>query len=370
MYDEKRPRNRIIIEGLRKSGIDVAECHYPLWGGVEDKSRIRSFWRIAGLCVSLFFGYVVLCVKYLFIGSHDAVIVGYLGHLDMFIARPLAFLRKKPLFFNAFISLYDTVVSDRKLIAQNHPLAGICRFLDRQSCRFAGKVLLDTESHIEYFNDTFKIPKNKCARVFVGAEEEVFSPSGEDKKAFGRDCFSVLFYGQYVPLQGAVFIVYAAKLIEHHAEIRFTFIGRGQEYESVRQKAENFHLRNIEWIEWVPYRSLAAHIQRADICLGIFGDTGKAKRVIPNKAFQVIAMKRPLITGDSPAARELFTDKENALLCPMADPKALSEAILTLKDDALLRQGIAEKGHILFRERCSTKAIGDAVSRILREGMR
>jgi len=36
-YDLNYSRNRILIEGLERNGIDVVECHVPLWQGTSDK---------------------------------------------------------------------------------------------------------------------------------------------------------------------------------------------------------------------------------------------------------------------------------------------------------------------------------------------
>src|SRR3989337_2608177 len=94
-YDRNRPRNRNIINGLKKNNIDVIECHYSPWGKIEDKSTIQG-------------GLLKFMVLIRFI-------VAYLGHIDMLIAKPIVMLRKKPLIFDAFLSLYDTVVNDRKL---------------------------------------------------------------------------------------------------------------------------------------------------------------------------------------------------------------------------------------------------------------
>ncbi len=58
-------------------------------------------------------------------------------------------------------------------------------------------------------------------------------------------------------------------------------------------------------IPWVDYDTLHQHIADADVCLGIFGTSAKAANAIPNKAYQILAVGRPLVTRDSPAIREL-----------------------------------------------------------------
>lgn len=108
----------------------------------------------------------------------------------------------------------------------------------------------------------------------------------------------------------------------------------------------------------VPQQELPDRIRKADICLGIFGDTDKAARVIPNKVYEAIAMRKAVISADTPAIRELFTDRENILLCKRADPRSLADAILELCHNADLRHRIAEGGYRLFQERATPEKIG------------
>jgi len=78
-------------------------------------------------------------------------------------------------------------------------------------------------------------------------------------------------------------------------------------------------------------------------------------------------MAKPVITGDSPAAREALVDGENALLCEMGNAQALAQAILLLKRDRALREKIAQAGYASFLQRFSPKAIGATVKNYLTE---
>jgi glycosyltransferase involved in cell wall biosynthesis len=99
-------------------------------------------------------------------------------------------------------------------------------------------------------------------------------------------------------------------------------------------------------------------IREADLCLGIFGETGKASRVVPNKVYEAMAAGRPVITGDSPAARELLTNGTDCLLCRRGDPEALAEAIMLLRSDEALAERLALAGRRLFQEKASPVMIG------------
>jgi spore maturation protein CgeB len=73
---------------------------------------------------------------------------------------------------------------------------------------------------------------------------------------------------------------------------------------------------------------LAKKIREADIVLGIFGDSTKAKSVIPNKAYQALASKKALITMRAETLYEFLTD-DDMLTCDNT-PIALAEAMKKL----------------------------------------
>jgi glycosyltransferase involved in cell wall biosynthesis len=90
--------------------------------------------------------------------------------------------------------------------------------------------------------------------------------------------------------------------------------------------------------------------------------------VIPNKAFQALACGAPLITADTPAARELLADGESALLVPPGDGAALAEAIRRLESDQELARRIAAGGRAAY-ERSASEAVLGTRWRSLIEGL-
>jgi len=151
--------------------------------------------------------------------------------------------------------------------------------------------------------------------------------------SYSESFLSVLFYGQFIPLHGVDTIIQAAQLLENEC-IQWVIIGKGQEESRIRQIIDLHPLENLNWIPWVQYHELVDWIQYADICLGIFGDSDKASRVIPNKVFQILAMRKPLITRDSPAIRELLSPcMPGIYLIPPVNSEALVEAIRKFRSE-------------------------------------
>ena len=363
-YDLSKPRNRILRDGLRAAGAAVTECHSSIWERVRDKSvldRWSTFRHLARAVVV----YPQLLLRFMREPAPDVVLVGYLGQLDVLLIRPWARLRGVPVVWDQFISLYNTVVEDRHQVSARHPLAAALYAWEWLGCRAADRVLMDTDAHGSYVAERFGVPRERVLTTWVGAETASFPPVEPAVRPEGER-FTVLFYGQFIPLHGIDTIVRAARLLRDEP-VRFVIIGSGQEESKIRELLDQIELPDLEWIRWVEYEELVTWLGQADVCLGIFGDTDKAARVIPNKVFQIVAAGRPLITRDSPAIRELFGDGEPGVqLVPPADPEALAAAVLRQ-----MHAPVSEP--ILYdsvRQRISPEAIGRQVLAVLRESLK
>ena len=175
----------------------------------------------------------------------------------------------------------------------------------------------------------------------------------------------VLFYGTYLPLHGIETIIEAVRLLR--GPIAVTLIGEGQTYRDVRARAVGIPPERLSFRPPVPVRRLEDAIAQSDVVLGVFGGTLKARMVIPNKVYQALAVGRAVVTADTPAIRELFTDGEHLLTVPPGDAPALAGAIERLQRDVSLRLGLARQGGGLIRESYHTAAVARRFIALLRE---
>lgn len=358
-YDRNYPRNITIIAGLRKNGVEVVELHEPLWQSTKDKlARASAGWFAPGLLLRWLAIYFRLALRLYREKGVDCLMVGYSGHFDMFPAWVLGKIKGVPVVFDAFLSLYEAFVFDRPAIKRGSFKARLLWVIDKYSCRLADLVLLDTEDHIKYFCAEFGLPAAKFRRSFIGASEDRFYP--RRAPAQQGPC-TVLHFGRYIPLHGLKYIVRAAKELENEG-VAFKFIGAGEELGATLALARELGVKNLEFLEFVEPDELVNHIAAADICLGVFGETEKASRVIPNKVYEALAMRRPVITGKSPAADELLTDGEDCLLCAMASPAAIAAAVRRLKTEPGLAEKIAAGGNALYNKRASAAVLGAEIA--------
>jgi glycosyltransferase involved in cell wall biosynthesis len=271
----------------------------------------------------------------------DAFIVGYPGHFDLPAARRAA--RSRPLIFNPLVSLADTLVGDRGRFSQGSLAARTLEKIDRRAFRAADIVIADTEADARFFAGLAGL--DEVPVCFVGAEDRLFKPGWSQP-----DRFVALFVGKLIPLQGVETILEAARAAP---ELDFRLVGSGQLEGLLAARPPN-----VEHVPWIEYERLPEEIQHSGCALGIFGTTSKAQRVIPNKAFQAIACGAPLVTADTPAARELLVDEESALLVPPGDAAALARAVRRLAADSQLAGRLADGGRAAYERQASEAVLG------------
>ncbi|MFT8357929.1 glycosyltransferase [Bifidobacterium aquikefiri] len=313
----KHPRVGIIIDGLREHGCEVVEINHPLTLSTAGRVEIlKKPWKLFGFATHLLNLWIHLrkdakrWVKTN--GNPDAVLVGYMGHFDVLLARHL--FRGIPILLDHLIFAGDTA-KDRGASGLKVKLL---RHLDRMAINASSLVLLDTEEHKAMLR-----PGDHGIVVPVGASKEWYEARSNAHK---RDK-DIIFYGLYTPLQGTPVIAKAIELLARQSIVpRVTLVGQGQDYDTVHNQLAG--LGNVEFIDWVEPEDLPKLVCEYRIALGIFSTTSKGLHVVPNKVYQSMAAGCAVITSDTPPQRRelgscaIFTEPGNS--------RALCEAIASL----------------------------------------
>ncbi len=337
-YQRDYPRFTQTLAALREAGVDVQERHRSVSDGRNDSWKVepRALLRLARAEVALALGPRAI--------DADVVYVGYPGHADLPAARRAA--RGRPVVFDPLVSLYDTFVGDRERFRRGSLAARALWRLDRHAFRAADRVLADTAAHAEFFTAAFGVPDERLVVLPVGADDRLFEPGERPAPAY-----DVLFVGKLIPLHGLETILAAARLVP---ELSMLVVGDGQ----LRCLLES-RPSNVDWTPWLPHEELPAAYRAAACALGVFGTSPKARRVVPNKAYHAIATATPLVTADTPAARELLTDGSDALLVRPGDAEALAGALRRLAEDPVARDRLGAAGRSTYEARASLPVLAE-----------
>ena len=333
-------RTRTIIYALRQAGFEVVTCLPP---NKSFKNYPRVIWE--------FLKNKKGC---------DLVVVGFYGQLLL----PLVWLfTRKPILFDVYISTFGTMIHDRGKGSEKSLPARLYWLSDHISMKLAQRIIIESRHHIRVYAQMFRVPESKFRQIFLATDPAVMRPKPAVES---NGTFRVHFHGEYAPFHGVQYILRAADLLRDQ-NVEFQIIGKGITYERDMQLAKELNLKNCRFIDWVPYEQLADYMSRADCCLGFFGDNPRTLRVFTNKVVEALAVARPLISTKNEPVQELLKDGDSALLVERANPQAIAEAVLKLRDDANLRGRIARKGHELFLQNCTLEVFAQKLKNVIEE---
>jgi glycosyltransferase involved in cell wall biosynthesis len=338
-YDARLyPRIRVLQEGFAALGDEILECNVPL--GLDTAMRVRILrrpWLLPILLVRIALAWSRLWLRSRRLPVVDLVVVGYMGHFDVHLARRL--WPEVPVVLDHLISASDTAL-DRG--ARPGLVVRLLERLDRAALEAADVPCVDTQGHLELIRGE---AHDRALVVPVGASEEWF----HRPRPTSAGPLRVVFFGSFTPLQGAPVIGEAAALLSGERSVQLTLIGRGQDYDATRAAA--MANASVEWVDWVDFDELPAVVATHDVCLGIFGTGPKALRVVPNKVFQGAAAGTAIVTSDTRPQRDALD--RGAVFVPPGEARALAAALMELAASpgrvAQLRAAAYERAVLSFR---------------------
>ena len=266
-----------------------------------------------------------------------------------------------------FLSLYDTVVLDRKLVWKHGFISALCRMLDRNVIQESDLVITDTKADADFFAKEFGGDRQKIEALYLEAEIRNLDNAGytEEKNSsvpvHNTGCTegsskTILYFGTGLPLQGTDVVAQAYQILhkqdenyrriasdeycegmcsdcnedsEHSTNKSLKLIYIGGTDHMTKSQRSFIQSSAIEYHTWLPEPELLSKIGEADICLaGHFNASiDKADRTIPGKAFIYEALHKKMILGDTRANHELFIQDREHIFVDRGNAEALAKCI-------------------------------------------
>ena len=335
--DPNYSRNRIIRKQLKNLNYEILDF-YPL------VSR---------------FGYIEALLKK--IKRTDFVWVPCFRQRDILSASKWCLNKNIKLIIDPLISSWDKQTYEKEKILNQKQSDALKK---KESFLFnkADFVLADTNLHANLFQKKLCVDKNKIFTVYVGAEDSLFNILPSQNNI--RKKFEILFYGSFLPLHGSEIIIKAAKFFGKNNDIRWTLLGAGPDLPKCKELAKD--CPNIFFEEKIEFTKLSSRIKKADLLLGIFGNSNKAGNVIPNKVFQSLASGKTVISRKSNAYPKKLLNLNNGIIfIEPNNPKALYKAVLKITEDKRFLRRSNAQAKIIYDTYFSEKVIKDQLKKIL-----
>jgi glycosyltransferase involved in cell wall biosynthesis len=343
------PRTRSLRQGLEAAGIEVSECRVPGLGQ-KKQSVLRAPWRWPGVWIQQRRQRKRLLdelERRVAETRPHAVVVPYPGHG---LVRAIKDRVAAPIAFDMFLSAYDTIVEDRKMVMPGSIVAKYLQQVDTKACAAADLVVLDTPENASYVQSLTGLSPSNFTWLPVhdpDAREHV-----EPWQAPADGILQLLFFGTGVPLHGLQTLIAA---VAECPAVKLTLIG-GSEEDRLFATA-TLGDRVAVGPPFVDRERLRELINASHLVAGVFGSSNKTQRVVPFKLVHALAAGRPVITADTPAVAR-WLDGSGALFTSEAgDAPALAAKLRKLSSNPNLVATAAGKAREAYDRHFGTQQL-------------
>lgn len=332
----------------------IKELHCSLLKNVK---RPDNKLRTSGNPLQFVLCHFLVLVKFLFHRRHKIIYLPYPAIFFQYLVSLLPKrMRPEVTIIDAFISIYDTVVMDRRILAEDTWLAKLLFIIEHRAFNSADYILVDTGCNRDYYARMYNLNRDKFIPVPLATDERTFRPT--PYTAGKNEYCQILFIGTLIPLHGIQTIITAIKQLNNNHNLAFHIIGDGQDAAFIQDYAA-MNPERFRWSrDWYSSARLNSAIINADICLGIFGSTPKTQRVCPYKIYHYARVGRPIITAKTEWTDSIVkSGAENPfLLVDSNNPGQLAENILSLAHSPAMRLALADKSREFYENQLSVSA--------------
>jgi glycosyltransferase involved in cell wall biosynthesis len=270
-----------------------------------------------------------------------------------------------PIISELYISLYDTLVHDRKRLQDNTKRSDYLKKLDRMLIEESDCLIHLSRYELDYIAQLVgaSIDPNRVKIFPLAIEEKLTGDTVEDSDNIFRMCW----WGNYSPLHGLEKILIAMEILKSQGhKIKLDIWGPTESSEPYVKIVQELNLS--QEISFHP-SDYSTEIQKyltqyCDLALGIFGDSGKAKNAIANKVIDAMAMKIPVLTMDNPCLWELLKPTE-LFTCPN-EPEEMAKKILEIAANPSKLEETALAGHLRYLETFTVKQYSKNVLELIK----
>ena len=232
-------------------------------------------------------------------------------------------------------------------------LLAMMRMEERIACRWASKVIVVAEEHIERIR-LLGVSRENIVVVTNTEDSDYFSSLPIDEailEEYSGD-FVILYVGVINPHRGLSTAIKAmARVIQEIPNAKLVIVGDGVTRSELVELVENMKLeKHVVFPGFQPFAKLPSYIE-ASVC-GLIPhiSTPHIETTMPNKIFQFMMLGKPVIVSSTRPMTRVVNETNCGLTFQVEDDRSLAETIIKLKDERLCRE-LGENGRTATQDR-------------------
>lgn len=287
--------------------------------------------------------------------SYNAYLVGLgIKDIDLIIssspplplgltAYSLSFIKHKKFIFEVRDLWPDTPVQMKTL--NNKFLINIAKFIEKLSYKNAQAIIGLTQGICQGIIDK-NIPEEKVNFIPNGADIDIFLDIDDNKPLSlvrqSPEEFIITYAGVHSSYPDLQNLLNAASLLRGYANIKVVLVGDGDNKPELIRMKDEMNLNNVHFFGMQPKKDIPKILSSSNACLISYQNLELWRGAFPNKTFDYMASKRPIISSVLEGEITDLIKKADCGICvEPSNPYKLKEAILWMykNQDKLLQMG-------------------------------
>lgn len=344
-------KGKFIVTEYDSDNITVKRCHVS---ESYNKSFIGRAWGyfsfvFSAICAGLFVSNpdIMVCTS-------PPLTVGFIG---CFLKR----IKRIPMIFEVR-DLWPESAIDTGVLTNRHIINALY-WLENKSYNTADWINVLTPAFKTALIEKKNISPDKISLIPNGADLDIITPGKLDNwvrdKHNLRDKFVVTYVGAHGVANYLIQLLEAARILQvQDLNVIIMLVGDGMEKAALMQKAKDWNLHNVCFVDPVPKNEISDYIAASDVCTAVLKKIDTFKTVYPNKMFDYMSAARPIILAIDGVARELVEQAQAGVFVEPENPEQFALKVLDFKNNPEHCQQMAKNGLAYVQKYYSREALG------------
>lgn len=182
-------------------------------------------------------------------------------------------------------------------------------------------------------------PEGKVSMIPNMSKPDMFyphEPNMEIAKQFGIDLtkFNVIHFGSMGRANGLQYIIEAAKYLKEKGDdsVRFVFMGSGATEPVIKQLAEDYGLKNVQFLGNHKMGVVAEVVNCCDASITTFLNLPVLKTNSPNKLFDSLSAGKPIIVNSAGWTKDMVEQERCGFYADPTKPEELAQKLKFYKE--------------------------------------
>lgn len=237
--------------------------------------------------------------------KYDAVEVVTMPDFLVF-STVIAKLRKSKIVIYLFENMPELYATDYGK-NKDDKVVKLLKFIEQRAICYADKAIAVSQESMNLFLSK-KVKSEKFTIVLNVPDIKHVSPIPEEPK---NTKFTIVSHGTIVPRYGYDVAIKALKIVsDNNFQFQYKLIGNGEHIPKLKEMVKEFNLEDkIEFAGFIEFEKLMALLSTANLALI---PIHTQYQMLPNKLFEYIHLKIPVICSNVPAIQNIFN--QNSIL--------------------------------------------------------